>query len=305
MEAQIFSASGKLLLFGEYLVLRGASSIVMPLRYKQTLTLSPHSSENIVWNCFEEKNRWLQIEFSPELHILSTSDESKAVIVQNLLQLIQKEKYGLKIAGQNFHFEIDFQRNYGFGTSSTFLSLLSQWSGVNPYLLLEKSFGGSGFDIAAATQKSLFVYKAESQDAAAVRNTSPASIAPAITEKLLFAYLGKKQKSTAEISSFKAISTSGQQVNKMNAIVDAVLKGGHIEDFELLVAESEKLISGIIKMAPVKEKVFADYPYAIKSLGAWGGDIVMATFRDEAAARNYFRDKGLSPIFSYEQLKYS
>ncbi len=297
-----FSASGKLLLFGEYFVLRGAQSIVMPLRYEQTLSVSPHTSENIRWQCFENGNEWLDITLSPESRIINTSDEKKATIVQHLLNTIKKKKPSLKILGLHFHFEIDFKRNYGFGTSSTFISLLSQWSGVNPYLLLEKSFGGSGFDIAAATATEPFIYQADRLHADAKRQINPVRISKNISNQLLFVYTGKKQRSRDEVMGFEKIVTPPNQIAEMNHIIEKVLSCEEIRDFEEQMNRSELLLSTILNMRPVKLLNFSDYPYSVKSLGAWGGDFIMATFRDETKARNYFSERGMHPIFNYQQL---
>ena len=48
--------------------------------------------------------------------------------------------------------------NWGLGSSSTLISLLSQWSGVAPEKLLSTSFGGSGYDVACATAKDAIIY---------------------------------------------------------------------------------------------------------------------------------------------------
>lgn len=297
-----FDASGKLLLFGEYLVLRGAQSIAIPLSVGQSLTVTSQDSGNILWECFENSDLWLQIEFSPEFLLINTTNESKAVIVQQLLQLIHKENPSLNITGLRFKFNIDFNRNYGFGTSSTFISLLSQWSGLNPYYLLEKSFGGSGFDIAAATSKTPFVYQVKDLGHNANRIVKPFNFSKKVNSQLLFVYTGKKQKSSREVSSFNNIRTSNDQINDMNTIVKDVLRCTNIEVFESMADRSEQLLAGILNNPPVKVKLFSDYPYSIKSLGAWGGDFVMATFRDEQVAREYFEEKGMIPIFNYQQL---
>ena len=297
-----FYASGKLLLFGEYLVLRGSRSIAMPLRFGQSLNITPHDSANILWECYEKEKCWLRIEFSPGLEILQSPDEQKAIVVKRLLQWIRQEKPSLKIEGLHFRFDIDFDRNYGLGTSSTFLSLLSQWSGANPYLLQEHSFPGSGFDIAAATATGPFVYQLQTPN-----NTSGISITPFqlhenISSRLLFVFTGKKQNSLREVSTFSALNISPAQTGTMNTIVEEVLRCTGIEAFERLMLQSESLLREILKRATVKEKRFADYPFAIKSLGAWGGDFIMAAFRDETLARTYFHEKGMYPIFNYRQL---
>jgi hypothetical protein len=53
-------------------------------------------------------------------------------------------------------------------------------------------------------------------------------------------------------------------------------------------------------MPTVKEKRFADYPFAIKSLGAWGGDFILAC-GDENTPK-YFKDKGFDTVLSYAEL---
>lgn len=297
-----FFASGKLLLFGEYLVLRGAKSIVMPLRFGQSLNITPHASANILWEAYEKEKCWLRIELSPELEILQSSDKEKALVVQQLLRRIRQEKPSFKIKGLHFRFDIDFDRNYGLGTSSTLISLLSQWSGADPYLLQAQRFSGSGFDIAAATAPGTFVYQVQDTNDNRRRIITPFSLHEKISSRLLFIYTGEKQNSLREVNTFGALETSSEQTGIMSAIVEEVLRCTDIEAFERLILQSESLLGKILQKATVKKKRFADYPFAVKSSGAWGGDFVMATYRDETQARAYFHKKGMHPVFNYRQL---
>ena len=70
-----------------------------------------------------------------------------------------------------------------------------------------------------------------------------------------------------------------------------------LSDFENILFEHEKLISGIIQQKPVQEELFSDYFGQIKSLGAWGGDFILATGNDETP--NYFRSKGFETVIPY------
>lgn len=304
MSELVYYASGKLLLFGEYLVLRGAKSLAIPLRFGQSLSVSPLNSELISWKCFENKELWLDITFSPSLEIIRTSDEQSALMVKNILSIIEEKNPSLKIrkGGLQFRFDIDFNRNYGLGTSSTLISLLSQWSGVNPYFLLDNSFKGSGFDIAVATAPQPIIYTTTGLSDNAVRSISPIHLNPGITSQILFVYTGKKQKSQSEVISFKNKPTTPEDNQDMNTIVESVAQCTNIEAFETLMNKSENLLSAILQTPEVKQTLFPDYPFAIKSLGAWGGDFVMGTFREETEAKKYFSDKGMSPIFNYHQI---
>ena len=56
-------------------------------------------------------------------------------------------------------------------------------------------------------------------------------------------------------------------------------------------------------MSPVKEVYFYDFEGSIKSLGAWGGDFVLAaTSLDKIAAKKYFNKKGFDVFLEYQQL---
>ena len=52
---------------------------------------------------------------------------------------------------------------------------------------------------------------------------------------------------------------------------------------------------------PLKKKLFHDYPFQIKYLGAWGGDFMMATGRTKRKVEEYFNAKGLHEIYSYDE----
>ncbi|MNE42905.1 hypothetical protein D3C80_1370560 [compost metagenome] len=71
--------------------------------------------------------------------------------------------------------------------------------------------------------------------------------------------------------------------------------------FEQQLNLSEELISSIIETIQLKQRLFADYPYSIKSLGAWGGDFFLATYRDLKTAKIYFEEKGYDTLFTYQE----
>ena len=73
-----------------------------------------------------------------------------------------------------------------------------------------------------------------------------------------------------------------------------------LSEFRNLIEEHEQIISSIIQLRPVKERLFSDYDGAIKSLGAWGGDFVLATGNQNSI--DYFTKKGYSTILSYSDM---
>ncbi len=291
-----YQASGKLLLFGEYLVVKGCQCLSVPLSVGQSLLVSAFKEKGILWRCFEFEQCWLEVHFSEALDIIQTTDLPKAKRIQKLLLFIRKRRPQLRMSALSFKFNLNFDRQFGLGTSSTLISLLSQWSEVDAYELLEYSFGGSGYDIAAATASGPFLYAIEERKIKDIR------LPPAITEKLLFVYTGRKQESAQEVKRFKHHKTEKSQIAQMNKIVKKAVHSMRIEEWESLIQESELLLSGILAQKPVQQMYFRDYPYYIKSLGAWGGDFAMATCRDAVVARKYFETKGKRQVFTYNEL---
>ena len=62
----------------------------------------------------------------------------------------------------------------------------------------------------------------------------------------------------------------------------------------------EVIMSDVLEIQTIKEKLFPDFKGVIKSLGAWGGDFVMAISKDNPTA--YFKEKGYSVVLSYEEM---
>ena len=67
--------------------------------------------------------------------------------------------------------------------------------------------------------------------------------------------------------------------------------------------QHENLVADILGLPTVQSKEFPDYWGCVKSLGAWGGDFVLATTdRSEEETRAYFQGKGMDVIFRYDEL---
>ena len=114
-------------------------------------------------------------------------------------------------------------------------------------------------------------------------------------------YLNQKQDSKEGIAKFRESNIDySAQINRISEISEAFAKVKSLHEFDTLLAEHEQIISSIIKLQPVKEKLFPDYFGEIKSLGAWGGDFVLATGNQETP--NYFKNKGFETILTYSEM---
>lgn len=280
------------MLFGEYLVLNGSDCVAFPLKFGQTLSVT--SSEDLVWESYSKHGMWFSASMSNDFTVLETNNEEVAEILRQLFIVIRAEQPNLDFH-QRFKAEANFELNWGLGSSSTLISLLSQWSGVDARKLLDVSFGGSGYDVACATATAPILY---ANGAVKKEFHFPESI----TDHMLFIYLGNKQNSREEIKRYKKETITQEQVEKLNTAVTTALQTDVIDVFEQQLDCSETLISSIIKTEKLKQRLFPDYPYSVKSLGAWGGDFFLATYRDLETAKQYFQEKGYTTLFTYQEL---
>lgn len=279
------------MLFGEYLVLNGSDCLAFPLKFGQTLSVT--KSDELIWESYSKHGIWFSASMSSDFTILDTNNEEVAETLKQLFLVIRAEKPELDF-NQRFKAEANFELNWGLGSSSTLISLLSQWSGVETKKLLDVSFGGSGYDVACATAEGPIIY-------ANGKVKKEVHLPESITNKLLFIYLGNKQNSREEIKRFKKKEVTQDQVDTMDTIISNALQTDQIEVFEQQLDHSEELISSIIETNQLKQRLFADYPYSIKSLGAWGGDFFLATVRDLKTAKTYFEEKGYDTLFTYQE----
>lgn len=295
-----YRANGKLLLTGEYLVLRGAKAIALPLKVGQQMVVSQvENSSTVQWKARFQDKIWFECElYADDFRIIYTSDLDKSSILRLLLRTIKKLNPTFAIpTGLKFETTLESNPEWGFGSSSTLVSLLAQWSGVDPFRLNEMVFQGSGFDIACATANSPIFY---------TRNqpSEPVSLDYPFAEQLFLVYSGKKKGTANEVRSFlKEKMISEFQIAWLSALSEEFAACGNQSEFNRLIEIHESMIGKIIDQIPVKVQFFQDFEGAIKSLGAWGGDFwLVSTALSYQQVREYFVNKGLDTVFKWSDL---
>jgi mevalonate kinase len=71
-----YVAHGKLMLFGEYVVMRGLPALAFPTKFGQELRVS--KSDSFSWRSFEGSKEWFSVDFNREFQMLSTNDKHTA-----------------------------------------------------------------------------------------------------------------------------------------------------------------------------------------------------------------------------------
>ncbi len=306
-ETKSFRSNGKLLLTGEYLVLRGALSLALPLKYGQSLTIKTEKSTGdggIYWHAQAPKGLWFNTRLSlPHLDIVESTDLQKAAKLQIILLTLKQLKPEIFEQGMDYKVEtqLNFEPKWGLGSSSTLIANLAAWAGVNPYTLLNYSIGGSGYDIACALANKPLFYHLESMRP----KVEHLIFRPPFADKLYFIYLGQKQDSSGEVRNFnqlvegKDLKVQTEQISTISRVVATTTS---FPEFCEQMNRHEAIMSQILAKPPVKTQ-FPDFDGHLKSLGAWGGDFVLAMYDGGSQnLRKYFETQGLKTVFTYDEL---
>lgn len=292
-------ANGKFMLTGEYMVLRGAETLALPLKLGQQLLIVPNEGEAIYWESFEPAGKWFETALhNQSLAVLAGTDESKSNRLREILQHIRKQNPGfLADGGYWVRTDLDFNPQFGMGSSSTLLAALCEAAGVNPYPVLRETFGGSGYDLACAFASGPLVFAIQN-DSPLVR---PVALSAQVTQHILFVYSGNKMVSAGEVRKFSGIQIADSEVQRFTEITrEAILCQNH-KDFEKLMREHEDRLALILER-PVLQQIFPDFKGTLKSMGAWGGDFFMAVCEDTDEAKSYFENKGFPTVFRYDEI---
>ena len=318
---QKYHSNGKFLLTGEYLVLKGALAMAIPLKLGQSMMVESCFDEFLQWDAYQPNGPWFSVTLNPEnLEIIDCDDQAKA---EKLIQILKAVKQlNPTMFEDRLHFKtyLDFDPNWGLGSSSTLIANLARWANVNPYELLKMTFGGSGYDIACATAEGPIYYQLSTAESALRQAQGPKAVEPVETpiplvdpidfnphfaEHLFFVYQGQKQSSSKEIKAFLEKTNPvdlQKDIEAISEISRAVPSCQSLDEFAMLMQCHERIIARCIGQEPVQKR-FLDFEGVLKSLGAWGGDFILAvTEWTENQVKEYFKGKGLEVIFGYKEM---
>ncbi|NNK10480.1 MAG: GHMP kinase [Flavobacteriaceae bacterium] len=300
---ETFRSNGKLLLTGEYAVLDGALALGLPTKLGQELSIEPGSGKGLQWKSVdEEQNVWFETTFT-EVELKPNASISKGSDIRNTLLTLLREAVNLnpefldKMKSSLATSQLEFSRKWGLGSSSTLINNIAQWAGVDAFTLLWNGFSGSGYDIACAQHNQPLIYT--------LRNKVPEiellEYNPPFRKSLFFIHLNRKQNSRAAISHYRK-NVANQQgfLTQISEITRAVTSCSELSEFETLMLEHEELLSDALQLQRIQDQLFPDFKGVIKSLGAWGGDFVLATGNE--SIRSYFNKKGYQTILAYDEL---
>ena len=293
-----FFSSGKLLITSEYAVIDGACALAVPTKLGQSMTVIDNKELGIHWVAKDvDGNIWFEDHFHVN-DFRSTLQTNEATSrLQQILVVARELNPDFLINSTGFLIEtqLGFSKDWGLGSSSTLVNNVAQWANVNPFYIQQKVFGGSGYDIACAQKHNPITYQLIDQKPTVL----DVAFVPSFHENLFFVYMNKKQNSRTSIQNHYS-GVSDEVRNALSAITTRFVKTQKASEFQTLMLAHESIISKLIGIPPVQQTAFSDYEGVVKSLGAWGGDFVLAC--GPKSSKAYFSAKGYAVCIPYSEL---
>lgn len=298
MAVKNYYTKGKLLISGAYGVLDGAIGFALPTKLGQRFCFETDRSENIECKAVDNTgNTWFEAEFDVKsLAPLKTSSEEVANTFSKLL-------IAARSLNPNFDYSftlettLEFDREWGLGSSSTLIVALAQFASVNAYELLDSGFKGSGYDIACATAEGPIRFQRIGKEV----SVTPVNWRPEFTDELHLVYLNQKMNSREAIAHYRKALSSEHFLNELSKLSTAISEEtSDINRFEKLLQEQENLLAARLDSIAIGDQLFDDRPEGVfVSLGAWGGDFALFTSKKNIP---YLKDKGYSTILKLDEL---
>ena len=268
-----FRSSGKLLLSGEYWVLHGAEALAIATEKGQTLHYEEADCE-LHWVAKDhEGSVWMDCVANQDPYLA------------RILSAVQKLNGNLPHRGR-VSTQLEFNRNWGWGSSSSLIDLIAQWTGLDPMELHFETSEGSGFDVACARAGGAIAYQKTGPRSAVWNNVASAHWPH---EHFGLVYLGGKQDSQREVAKIRR-EPLAIELDAISALSRHLASSSNAEAWMQGIDELEDRTASWLQMERVQKR-FPGVRATIKSLGAWGGDFALAVAQDPEDLA-YFSSKG-------------
>jgi len=305
-DSTFFNGHGKLLLTGEYFVLDGVPALAVPTKAGQRFEFHYTRGTSLTWRAYDhEGGLWFQSDLSsPDMGGRPRPDDDSftARLWEILLAAdelnpgtLHRATYGRAVTSH-----LEFDRQWGLGSSSTLIAAVAHFLEVNPYELLERTFGGSGYDLACAIATGPIIYE---------RNGSTPKVTalnwhPEWVKNTHFVYRNQKQNSREGIRAYREKTINHGIMQEIGELTQALIEPSlHLRAAAQILKRHETLVSETLGIPTVREELFPDFPGQLKSLGAWGGDFIWAVSEEsDDKVRRYFNARGFGTVIRYGEM---
>jgi mevalonate kinase len=298
--SETYRSNGKLMLTGEYLALQGATTFAVPLVFGQELHIEGVSHSLVYWRTlFKEKIIFHAVFETEHFNVMETSDTEKSNWIKSVFLAIRDQKDDfLQDSGAEATATIDLPMNYGWGSSSSFITNLCKWADVNPFWVNMKVGGGSGYDIACANADQPILF----HNIGNLPEFEVVDYNPDYLQNMWFVFQENKMNTANAIRGFRSRLIDKDVITRITEISKEWAKADSLDTIMKLVTEHEELMSKCLKKKSIS-KQYADFDGVVKSLGAWGGDFMLAVSpMSGAEVISYFEGKGRPTMFNWLEI---
>lgn len=285
------------------MVLHGATALALPCKLGQRMKVQELSGSEVLWNSYDsDGKKWFSAEIDlMGFDVVETTDEQIGKFLRKLFKACCQNNSEFLSHWKKYKVDhyLEFKREWGLGSSSTLIYNMANWADVSPYHLYFDVEDGSGYDVACAGADGPILYTLGDGSI----DLEQVEFKPSFSDKLFFVALNQKADSREAVKSQKNKKPDQKLVQQISQLSEKSLELKSLAAFNEWVVQHEQLISGYLGMPRTKEIKFSDYWGEIKSLGAWGGDLILVTSdRDEAATKSYFAGKGHNTFIPFKDL---
>ncbi len=299
---QSFYAPGKILLNGEYTVLVGFEGMALPVKCGQWLDSwvfnTPAAAiDTLYYQALDENDQpWFQLSVSlddllPSSDIISTDKP----VAETFLKLLNLVPDGFFESGKSIRLvtRLEFNRNSGLGSSSTFVALMSQFFGLNAQWVQAELFGGSGYDVAIAQVQKPLVFWRNQQGV----HFRPWKLSSSLTQQWHIVFWGDKVNSRNSSAAVKEtldqLSADTAYKMQLEKILSLTRDAQDIPTLETSLEMMQMFLSQLLGLeTPYQSLGLKPVSQGLcKWLGAWGGDMLLVNKKILQEYPSIFKNK--------------
>lgn len=287
----------------EYFVIKGAKALAIPTKLGQKMEIKDGSGSELVWKSLDSNGKeWFSASFDlMGFDCIKTTDDEIAAYLRKYLRAACQDNSDFLSKWKKYRVttSLEFPRTWGLGSSSTMIHCLAEWAEANPFLMYFNVEDGSGYDIACAGADGPIMYTLSDDRL----NFEECDFNPDFKDNLFFLPLGNKVNSAKAVRNFLKKKVSKSEIKEISSLTEKICAAKSITEFNKLIVQHEDIVSKVLDVQTVKQTHFADFWGEVKSLGTWGGDMVLISSTKSASeTADYFKSKGFTDIISYQDL---
>lgn len=294
---QTYFAPGKILLAGEYTVLLGMEALAVPVKQGQWLEFfafsTPSNQPRILYfkAIDSEGGCWIENKFDLDSQTWENpiSDE-----LESFNKVITMVPWDFWEAQTSYRLEtrLEFGRETGLGSSSTFIALMSECFRLDPQKLQEEIFKGSGYDVAVACLGKPLTFWRNEQGA----HFRSWDLQPRLTEDWRVVFLGEKvdsrKSASAIIDGLETMLSEPFYKQQFERVLHIIRDADNTQSIEAALEMYQLLLAQLLEMnTPYKQFNLTPVKQGLcKWLGAWGGDMLLVNNTLFEKELNFFSD---------------